>query len=137
MEGKAPCLERPCDKQGVVTGDKAPGTIHLALSGSLVPEAQEQILGPGACSPVHDHGVQRGLPGLVGAPPEAHGAVALLALARRAAPLHGVQRGAPGRQRPPGCPAKQTEFVSVQRQRTRHVWEILFLKLFFTFNSKL
>lgn len=92
---------------------------------------------PGVSSPVHDHGVQRGLPDLVGASPEAHGAVALLALAHRAAPLHSVQRGAPGGQRPPGCPANQTEFVSVQRQQTRHVWEIPFLKLFFTFNSKL
>lgn len=44
--------------------------------------------------PVHDQGVQRGLPGLVWAPTVAHRPIALLHLTAGAALLHGIQHRA-------------------------------------------
>lgn len=61
--------------------------------------------------PVHDHGVQRGLPRLIWAATVAHAAVALLDLTAGAAFLHRVQHGAAGLQNSPRCGWE------------KHIWE--------------
>lgn len=52
--------------------------------------------------PVHDHGVQRGLSSLVGAPAVADTAVTLLYFTPRTAHFHGVQHRAAALQGAPG-----------------------------------
>ena len=93
--------------------------------------------------PVHDHGVQGGLSGLVGAAAEAHGAVTALLLARRTAALNRVQRRPSSRQRPPRWQSNPKSarvdtdffFFQCQRQQTRNGLKTPIFKTVCTFTA--
>lgn len=57
--------------------------------------------------PIHDHGIQRGLPGLIWAPAIADAAITLLHFTTSTAHLHCIQHWAAGLQGAPRCRTKQ------------------------------